>query len=104
MADEVEIAITQITLTRDNLIIYDLGKGVASEQINASGTQDDSAEYNGENELAVATITNNHTSATRIAVWDSAGTIDATNSFSLGPDKTIDTYIRRGQVISSKVV
>lgn len=101
MANEIEIAELQIKLIRGNVQIYDLAH-VVSQQINADATQSNSVAF-AENTQMIR-VENTGTTASRIAVWDSAGTVDVTNSVLLSGGQIMDIYVRAGQIISSKVV
>lgn len=103
MADEIEVAITQISYNRENYTTYDIGRGVTSYQLDASGTQDDGAAYSG-NVEATATITNNHNAKIRVAIWETVGTVGATNSFPINAGDTVDTKIYPNQKVSVRVV
>ena len=101
MANEIEIAELPIKLIRGNVQIYKLDH-VVSQQIDASATQDDSAAFN--DDVVMIRVENTGATATRIAVWDTAGTVDATNSVLLSAGQIMDIQVQPGQILSSKVV
>lgn len=76
--------------------------GCVSQSIDASATQDDSAATRADTEMV--TILNSGADACNVAIWDTIGTVSATNSIYIGAGERLDLICGPGQYISSKIV
>lgn len=103
MANEIDITELPFRRFRGELQVY-THQNIVSQQINASAVQDNSAAFADTTQMI--SVLNTHTAACRIRVWDSAGTVDATNSMLLNPNERVDIMVAKGQgqIISSKIV
>lgn len=71
-----------------------------SQQIDAQATQDNSSAVSSNTQL----VRLQTSVETRVAIWDEAGAITASNSHLLAANSIEDFDIQAGQIISSKVV
>lgn len=100
MAGELKITEMRSLTLKGQLVLYPV-TGCISQSIDASATQDDSAATRADTEMV--TIYNSG-DACNVAIWDTIGTVSATNSIYIGAGERLDLICGPGQYISSKIV
>lgn len=104
MADEIKVTELPIKIVNGQIGLYD-HTGMIGQNIDASGTQDNSAAFG--DQTRMISVLNTHSAACNIRVWDyttAPTTVTATNSQPIAAGERLDFIVASGQMISSKVL
>lgn len=101
MADEIKIAEVKAGAVHGDTVVVDI-KNMVGQTLDASATQDDSEAINSDAE--VLRIYNSHTADVNLALWDTIGAVDVTNSMTIKAGEVIDIKAATGWFLSSKIV